>query len=127
MSKRLVRTMWHDPRFRALPRTAKTLLIYLTTFVHVCGISRIRRSDIVNHLGITDPSVGRLARVLEKAGMVRFDWLNEIVWIRYSFLYWDTDDKPLGFPAYHLRSLQPSPLVAEFLAANPAGFQGVQP
>lgn len=116
MYRTIETSIWHDPKFRALPAPAKLLFVYLFSnpHAHVSGIYYVPDVTIIHETGLKQDALDTLWHTLSGAGLVGRDKPNEVVWVRNMMRYQGRGEKLRAAAANHLLTLHNSSLLSDF-------------
>lgn len=111
---------WTDDKIRVFSPGARLLILYLITnpHSHYCGLYYLSIVTMQHEVRLLKHFEASWAE-LQSSDMVRFDDHTEQVWVVKMLAYQARGQKLEKGAANHLRSLNPSPLVPQFLARYP--------
>jgi hypothetical protein len=110
-------TTWLDPKVRRLTPEGKLLFVYLFTnsHTHVCGLYYLPVLLISHETGIKESRLDTLLDTLSRVGLVSWDRVSEVVWVKKMFDRQGQGVKNDIAAARHLEGLHNCNLVKEFL------------
>jgi hypothetical protein len=108
---------WTDPEIRKLSAHGKLLFVYLVTndHTHVGGIYYIPPQLMAMETGIPIKAVNTLLDTLAGVGLIAWDTVSDVVWVRKMFDYQGKGERNAIGVANHLRTLHNCCLIPDFL------------
>ncbi len=108
---------WTDPVIRKLPANGKLLFLYLITndHTHVGGIYYLPTQLMSIETGISIKAIDTLLDTLAGVGLIAWDRVSDVVWVKQMFDYQGKGKKMAISVANHLGSLHNCRLIPEFL------------
>lgn len=115
--------LWTDRKFLALSSEARLLFIWSWCPPHaaVCGLYSVSPRQLQKALGegMHDLTIEAAVKIaldeLEEAGLLRYDWDNEVVWVVNRVKHAATTPRARSLMQRELRACPDSPLVDAFV------------
>lgn len=110
--------LWTDPDFALLHEDAKLLFLWSWTNPKstICGLYEVSVRAIMRGIGAGDDQVRRGLRQLAIKPMVKYDAINEVIWVVNRAHYANRSPKVAVAMQREVLSCPESPLLEEFAA-----------